>query len=76
MVVPAVREQILGDLDRLPPDLQQRAAELVRGLLSPLPRGASIDDLLELSGSLDRESARQMMEAIEEGCEQVDPDEW
>jgi hypothetical protein len=41
-----------------------------------LPRGASIDDLLRVAGTLDDRSAREMMQAIEEGCEQVDVDEW
>jgi hypothetical protein len=76
VVLPVVKEQILSDLDRLSPDEQRLAAELVHGLVSPLPRGASVDDLIELAGTLDDESAREMMEAIEEGCERVDLDEW
>ncbi|HXO22807.1 MAG TPA: hypothetical protein VOA87_23055 [Thermoanaerobaculia bacterium] len=71
MVLPKVRDQILSDLDRLPPEKQERAAELVHGLVSPLPEGASIEDLLKVAGILDDESAREMMEAIEEGCEEV-----
>jgi hypothetical protein len=41
-----------------------------------LPRGASIGDLLRVAGVLDDQSAREMMQAIEEGCERVDLDEW
>jgi len=66
----------LNDLDRLSPEQQKRAAELVHRLVVPLPKGASIEDLLEVAGTLDSESAREMMEAIEEGCERVDLDEW
>ena len=76
MVVPAVKEQILTDLDQLSPEQQKRAAELVHGLVAPLPRGASLEDLLKLAGTLDSDTAREMMEAIEEGCERVDLDEW
>ena len=76
MVVPAIKEQILNDLDRLPPEQQERAAELVRGLVLPLPKGASVEDLMKVAGTLDDESAREMMAAIEEGCERVDLDEW
>jgi hypothetical protein len=43
---------------------------------APLPRGASIDDLLSVAGTLDDQAAREMMQAIEEGCERVDLDEW
>lgn len=76
MVVPAVKEQILNDLDRLSPAQQERAAALVHGLISPRPKGASIEDLMSLVGTMDDESAREMREAIEEGCERVDLDEW
>ena len=69
MIVPAIKEQILNDLDRLSPTQQQRAADLVHGLVSPLPKGASIEDLMTVAGILDDESAREMIEAIEEGCE-------
>jgi hypothetical protein len=34
-----------------------------------------VEDLMTLAGTLDDESARQMREAIEEGCEHVDAEE-
>lgn len=76
MVTATIKEQILSDLDRLSPEQQRQAAEFVRTLASPLPVGASVEDLMTIAGILDDESARQMREAIEEGCEQVDLDEW
>lgn len=75
MVNATITRQILSDLGRLSPEQQRQAAELVRGLASPLPRGASVEDLLTIAGTLDDESARQMREAIEDGCEQVDVEE-
>lgn len=76
MVVPAIKEQILSDLDQLSPAQQKRAAKLIHELVSPLPRGASVEDLLKVAGTLDDEAAQEMTEAIEEGCERVDLDEW
>lgn len=76
MALPTVKEQILSDLDRLSPEEQHRAAELVHGLVTPLPKGASVEDLLSVAGTLDDQAAREMMKAIEEGCERVDLDEW
>ena len=76
MIEPTVKEQILKDLDRLSPELQRRALELVHSLVAPSSRGASVEDLLSLSGTLDRESAREMREAIEEHCERIDPSDW
>jgi hypothetical protein len=72
-VVPtAIKEQILSDLERLSPQEQRRAAQLVHGLVSAPPKGTSGRDLLRFAGTLDDESAREMTEAIEEGCERVD----
>lgn len=64
----------MKDLNRQSPEQQKRAEERVKGLASSLPKGASIEDLLKVAGTLDDESAREMMEAIEEGCEQVGPE--
>lgn len=69
------KEQILQDLERLSPQQQRWVAETVRSLVSGLPRGASAADLRALAGTLDDESAREMTEAIEEGCERVIPEE-
>jgi hypothetical protein len=76
VIEPTVKERILRDLDRLSPELQHRAVELVHGLASPLPKGASVEDMIRLGGLLDEESAREMREAIEEHCERIDPSEW
>ncbi len=75
MVVPAIKEQILQDLDELSPRQQERAAELVRDLASSLPKGVPGRDLLRFAGTIDEQSAREMTEAIEEGCERVELDE-
>ncbi len=40
------------------------------------PRSAAGRDLLSLAGSISSEDAREMREAIEQGCEQVDEREW
>ena len=66
MVTPAIKAQILNDLDRLSPEQQKRAAELVHGLASTLSKGTPGADLLRFAGSLDEVSAREMMAAIDE----------
>jgi hypothetical protein len=76
MVTAHVKRQILSDLEQLSPEQQQRAADLVRGLVAKMPAGAPGRALLRFAGTLDSESARQMSEAIEEGCERVDLGEW
>jgi hypothetical protein len=60
---------VWSETGRLSPEQQKRAAELVHGLISPRLKGTPGRELLRFSGTLDDESARQMMEAIDEGCE-------
>jgi len=67
MVLPAVKAQILSDLDQLSPEEQGRAAELVHRLVSPHPKGVAGRDLLRFARTLDPASVREMREAIEEG---------
>lgn len=74
MIEPDVKEKILKDLDRMSPELQQRAVELVHGLVSPLPKGGSIEDLISFQGAIDAESLREMREAIEADREWIVPD--
>jgi len=78
MTQPSIKQQILDDLDRMPPELQRRARALVHGLVvsTSRPEGASGKDLLRFAGILDEEGAREMERVIEEGCERVDPDAW
>jgi putative addiction module component (TIGR02574 family) len=40
------------------------------------PRGVPGRDLLRFAGTIDAESARAMEQAIEEGCERIDLEEW
>jgi hypothetical protein len=71
MVAPNVKDQILNDLEQLSPEMQARAAQLVHALVSPFHKGASGRDLVRLSGIIDPESAREMIEAIDEGCDRA-----
>lgn len=80
MVDPAIKDQILEDLEHMTAEQQREAARCVHALLHPgeeplLPptRGK---DVLHLAGIIDADSAREAMEAIQEGCKQVDPRDW
>ena len=75
MTLPEVREKILEDLDQLSPALQRRALELVHKLVES-PLGVSGASIQHLFGILDKESAREIEEAVEEACERVDSDGW
>lgn len=60
-----------GTFSKLSQPSPTSAAELACGLVSGLPKGASIEDLERLEGILDDEAAREMMAAIKDGCERL-----
>lgn len=70
MIQPSIKKQILEDLERLTPELQRKAQELVRELTisGSRPRGTPGKDLMRFAGILDEEVAREMERVIEEGC--------
>jgi hypothetical protein len=72
-----LKNQLLEEIERLSPEQLARVYQYKQTLApAPMRRGATIDELLSLAGTVDDESARQMTAAIEEACEQVDSSEW
>lgn len=76
MVNPEVQAALLARLESLPVEMQRRVLDFAEALAVGVPGGRGRDDLLSLSGSLDEESATEMLGAIAEGCESVDADGW
>ena len=72
----AIRDHILKRLDQLPVELQQRVLEFADALIASSPRGVPGRDLLACAGVLSKDDAREISEAIESGCEQVNPNDW
>ena len=70
---PSLEKEILDQLDRLSPENQRRVLEFARSLSTP--RGVTVDQLYAFAGSISPEDLKLMQEAIEEGCEQIEPDE-
>lgn len=71
-----IQKQILADLERLSPDQQAQAASYIRALATSLPRGTSGDELMRFWGTIDAESAQEMLRVIDEGCGRIDSDGW
>ena len=68
-------DQLFEQIEALPE--KDRASLLLRLRKSdPLAGGVSGKDFMATLPYLDEESAREMMEAIEAGCEQVDEEGW
>jgi hypothetical protein len=72
----AVERELQQRLSLLGPAEKRRVLEYARGLGEPPRRGTPGAALLRFAGSIPAEDVREMADAIEEGCEQVDPDGW
>lgn len=71
-------QQILDEVQRLDAVQQGRVLAFARSLSQPnqLPKGTSVDVLMQFAGAIPLEDLQEMAMAIEEGCEKVDPNEW
>lgn len=69
-----ISQQIQACVDGLPGEERLRVLEYARSLASP--KAITGRDFLQFVGLFDREDLAEMEAAIEEGCEQVDDNEW
>ncbi len=72
----AIEQELREHLEQLPPEQQQRVLDCARGLVRGRnPRGSGAA-LVEFAGSIPADDLTKIAQAVEEGCEQVNPDEW
>lgn len=71
-----IRDEIVREIDRMPEQLQVRVLNYVQGLKTDSPVGVEASRLLEFCGRISEEDGALMLQAIEEGCEQVNEDAW
>jgi hypothetical protein len=76
MVNRTLVDDIREEVERLPVKRQRQVLAFARALSGGLPRGVPGKMLLRFAGTIDKASLDAMEKAIEEGCEQVNPDEW
>jgi len=76
MVSAIIKDELLSRIDQLPVELQRRVIAFADALVLSNPKGTPGRDLLRFAGTLDEDSAREMLEAIEDACERVDVNEW
>lgn len=72
----SIIDRVLEQLKTLPHDLQLRVLEFTRALTLSTPRGVPGEQLLHFAGTIPPDDVQRMREAIEQGCEQVDTNEW
>lgn len=72
----AINQKIIRQLNNLPVELQIKALEFLNALAASKPQGGAGKDLLRFAGSIPSKELIKMKQAIEDGCERVDIDEW
>jgi hypothetical protein len=75
MTTSALPQQILRDIESLPDDQQRQVWQYVQSLRHETPEKSG-KAVAELAGAISADDLRLMKQAIEEGCEQVDPHGW
>jgi hypothetical protein len=71
-----IKRQILEQVNDLPYVEQRKVLNFARALGQAKPAGVSWDDLCRFAGTIDKADLRRMADAIEEGCERIDINEW
>jgi hypothetical protein len=75
MNTPIVGE-VIEQMKSLPYEMQWRVLGFTRALALSSPRGVPGNQLLRFAGAVALDDLNTMRSAIEQGCEQVDADEW
>jgi hypothetical protein len=70
-----IRQEIVKQVDQLPPAMQEQVLRFVSSLTAA-PIGEKGAALRQFSNSLDVISAQEMSQAIEREYEQVDTSQW
>ena len=70
----AVRDEIIERVDHLSVEAQRKLLDIVRQLDNGLPRGVPGEEFWrKTAGLIPKEDAEEMLRAIEEDCERIDP---
>lgn len=73
---PSIKNEILENLESIPYEEQRIILDFIKLLAGGKVRGIPGRDLLVFSRTIEKSDADSMLEAIEEGCEKVDSNEW
>jgi hypothetical protein len=76
MTAQTLKSEIHQELEQLPIEQQRQVLEFARSLKATRLRGISGQSLLRFAGAIESSELAIMKQAIEEGCEQVNSDDW
>ena len=69
----SMMNNIISEIDKLPPDLQRRMLDFAKSLA---PKGVEGKTLVRFEGAIPLADLKSISESIEEGCERVDISAW
>jgi len=73
---PAIEKELHEQLDQLPAAQQRQVLDFARTLAGRKRQMTSGRALSEFAGMIAKEDLALIAQAIDEGCEQGNPDEW
>ncbi|MFQ5901267.1 MAG: hypothetical protein ACE5IH_06900 [Thermodesulfobacteriota bacterium] len=76
MATYSIKSKILDQLEILDTERQKEVLNFARILAMVRPKGMPGNKLLSFAGTIKADDLRKMRQAIEEGCEQVNLNEW
>jgi hypothetical protein len=72
-----IERELQEQISRLPNEQQRLVLDFARSLASlPHSNGGSGEALLRYAGTIEQDDLAIMEQAIAEGCETINPDEW
>jgi len=71
-----IKIKVIEQLETLPENLQREVLAFVEALQKVVRRGVPGRQLLEFASAIPLDDVELMRKAIEDGCEQVDLNEW
>ena len=76
MTNPSLENEIINHLNKLSSQQQQQVLDFARFLVMTKPIGVPGKELLRFAGAISADDLNLMAQAVKEGCEQVDLNEW
>lgn len=71
-----VKKELINQIGLLDYEHQRRVLDFARALATTGPKGVTGKQLLSFAGTIPSDELKAMKEAIEEGCEKADLNEW
>ena len=71
-----IEQHLWEQFGRLDPQQQEKVLEFVRGLARPTSAGSPGRELVRFAGVIDKDDLEEISRAIEDGCEQVNLNDW